>query len=65
MKTLALVLALIFIVAAILAYGGFAHFSSHLLGFDGGHNTKHAILYAILAILSLLWYRMSNPQPAR
>jgi chromate transport protein ChrA len=64
LKTLALVLALLFIVAAIFAVTGWAHFS-HVLGFDGVKHTKHAILYAALAILSLLWYRMGASQPAR
>jgi hypothetical protein len=63
MKTLALVLALIFLIAAILAIGGFAHFSA-ALGFDGTRHVKHAILYIALAVLSLLWYRMGNTQPA-
>ena len=64
MKTLALLLALIFIIAAIFAITGWANFS-HLLGFDGAKHVKHAILYAILAILSLLWYRMGATQSAR
>ena len=64
MKTLALVLALVFIIASILAFKGWATFS-HPLGFDGIPHVKHAILYAALAILSLLWARMNNAQPAR
>jgi predicted Co/Zn/Cd cation transporter (cation efflux family) len=61
-KTLALVLALVFILAAILAITGIASFS-HVLGFDGTRHLKHAILYAVLAVLSLLWARMGNARP--
>ena len=61
MKVLAIVLAAVFIIAAVLAFTGAAHFSD-LLGFDGQRHLKHAIVYAILAILALLWVRMA---PAR
>ncbi|HET9393136.1 MAG TPA: hypothetical protein VFO29_06440 [Candidatus Rubrimentiphilum sp.] len=58
MKVLALVLAAVFIIAAVLAFTGAAHFST-LLGFDGHRHVKHAIVYAILAVLALLWVRMA------
>lgn len=61
MKILALVLVAVFIIAAILAFTGAANFS-HILGFDGQRHVKHAIVYAILAVLALLWVRMA---PAR
>ena len=61
MKILALVLAAVFIIAAVLAFTGAAHFS-HILGFDGQRHVKHAIVYAVLAVLALLWVRMA---PAR
>ena len=61
MKILALVLVAVFIIAAVLAFTGAAHFSA-ILGFDGNRHLKHAIVYAILAVLALLWVRMA---PAR
>ena len=61
MKILAIVLFVIFLIAAVLAFTGMAHFS-HALGFDGRHHLKHAIVYAVLAVLCLLWMRMA---PAR
>ena len=63
MKTLALVLALIFFIAAILAVTGVAHFSA-ILGFDGHRHIKHTLLYAVIAVLCLLWSRMGQPARA-
>jgi hypothetical protein len=65
MKTLAVVLGIIFVIAAIAAATGFLHFS-HTLGFDGRHHTKHTILYAVIALLCFAWARMSSDTaPAR
>jgi len=61
LKILATVLFIVFLIAAVLAFTGVAHFS-HVLGFDGQRHIKHGIVYAVLAVLSLLWMRMA---PAR
>lgn len=61
MKILAVVLFVVFLIAAVLAFTGVAHFS-HLLGFDGQRHIKHGIVYAVLAVLSLLWMRMAPAQ---
>jgi hypothetical protein len=61
LKILATVLFIVFLIAAVLAFTGVAHFS-HVLGFDGQRHMKHGIVYAVLAVLSLLWMRMA---PAR
>jgi len=58
LKVLAIVLFVVFVIAAVLAFTGIAHFS-HLLGFDGTRHIKHGIGYAILAVLCLLWVRMA------
>lgn len=58
MKTLAIILGIIFVIAAILSATGALHVS-HTLGFDGRHHTKHTILYAVLAVLSFVWARMT------
>ena len=65
MKALAIVLGIIFVIAAICTATGVLHFS-HALGFDGTPHTKHTILYAIIAVLCFLWARMSTENaPAR
>jgi len=56
MKILALVLAVVFILFAVTAATGICS-AVPALGFDGSHHIKHAIVYAILAVLSALWYR--------
>jgi hypothetical protein len=58
LKILATVLFIVFLIAAVLAFTGIAHFS-HVLGFDGQRHIKHGIVYAVLAVLSLLWMRMA------
>ena len=58
MKTLALVLAIIFFILAILCFTGMASFLP-AIGLDGTHHTKHAIAYLIVAILCVLWMRMA------
>ncbi len=59
MKVLAIVLGIIFILAAIATATGVLHFS-HALGFDGTRHMKHTILYAVIGILCFLWARMST-----
>jgi hypothetical protein len=61
LKVLAIVLFIVFVIAAVLAFTGMAHFS-HMLGFDGQRHVKHGIAYGVLAVLCLLWMRMA---PAR
>lgn len=64
MKVLAIVLGIVFAIAALLAVTGSAHFS-HLLGFDGHRHLKHTVLYAILALLCFGWARMAPATPVR
>ena len=64
MKVIAVVLGILFVLAAIATATGVLHFS-HALGFDGARHTKHTILYAIIAILCFAWARMSESAPAR
>lgn len=63
MKTLALVLGIIFVVLAILAFTGIASFMP-ALGVDGTHHMKHGIGYLILAILCFVWMRFQTNAPA-
>lgn len=58
MKTLALVLGIIFIVLAVLVFTGVANFLP-ALGIDGTHHIKHGIAYLVLAVLCFVWMRMS------
>lgn len=62
MKTLAIVLGVIFILAAICSATGILHFS-HALGFDGARHLKHTILYAVIALVCFAWARMSTAAP--
>jgi len=65
MKVIAVVLGIIFVIAAICTATGILHFN-HTLGFDGARHTKHTILYAIIALLCFAWARMSSDTaPAR
>jgi hypothetical protein len=65
MKTLAVILGIIFLIAAILAWTGIAHFS-HALGFDGTRHVKHGVLYIVIALVCFAWARMSSDTaPAR
>ncbi len=59
MKVLAIVLAVVFIVLCILTATGAMSFAP-ALGVDGTHHTKHAVLYAVLALLSLVWFRFAS-----
>lgn len=62
MKILALILGIVFIVFAITAATGICKYAP-ALGFDGQHHLKHAILYAVLAVLALFWYRFQANAP--
>jgi accessory gene regulator protein AgrB len=57
MKPLALVLAVVFVIIAILYWTG--HF------YPAGVHTKHGIVSIILALLCLVWYRFQSQAPAR
>lgn len=59
MKVVAIVLGIIFILAAICTATGILHFN-HTLGFDGQRHMKHTILYAVIGVLCFLWARMST-----
>ena len=63
MKGLAIVLGVIFILAAICSFTGVLHFS-HALGFDGARHLKHTILYVIIGLVCFAWARMSTSAPA-
>ena len=57
MKQLALILAVVFVVIAILYWTG--HF------YPPGQHAKHGIVSIILALLCLVWYRFQSAAPAR
>ncbi len=57
MKQLSLVLAVVFIVIAILYWTG--HF------IPAGVHYKHGIVSVILALLCLVWFRFQSATPAR
>lgn len=59
MKTLALILAIIFFVLAILTFTGATNIMP-LIGLNGAHHTKHSIAYFVLGILCLVWMRMAG-----
>ncbi len=52
MKALALLLAAVFLIAAILYATGH--------GYPSGIHTKHAILAFVLAVLALVWFRFQS-----
>ena len=60
MRVLALVLAVLFIILAVLAGAGMVNVHSRALGLDGAHHVKHAILYVVLCILALIWMRFAS-----
>ena len=64
MKTLALVLAIIFFVLAVLCFTGLASFMP-AIGIDGTHHTKHGIAYLVLAVLCVVWMRMAGGATVR
>jgi len=57
MKQLALLLAVVFLIIAILYWTG--HF------YPSGVHTKHGIVAVVLALLSLVWYRFQSASPSR
>ena len=58
MKALAVVLGIIFVILAVLAWTGATHFLP-AIGLDGKHHVKHTVLYAVIAVLCFVWARMS------
>ena len=68
MKALAIVLAVLFVVCAIVSIAHPLEPSTvtRALGFssDKAH-AKHPFLYFVLAVLSLVWLRFQSAQPAR
>lgn len=56
-KQAALVLAVVFLIVAVLYWTG--HF------IPSGVHVKHGIVAVILALLSLVWYRFQSAEPAR
>jgi hypothetical protein len=57
MKPLALILAVVFVIIAILYWTG--HF------YPSGVHTRHGIVSVVLALLCLVWYRFQTASPAR
>lgn len=65
MKTVAIILGIIFAVLAVLAATGAIHFAGgRAVGLDGARHLKHTILYAVIAVLCFLWARMSAAAPS-
>ena len=56
MKSLALVLAIVFFIIAILYAIGTLQYGAH----EPGPHLKHAVLFAILGVLSLVWMRFQS-----
>jgi ABC-type transport system involved in cytochrome bd biosynthesis fused ATPase/permease subunit len=56
MKPLALILAVVFAVIAVLYWVGHTPLGQH---------AKHGILFIVLALLCLVWYRFQSAAPAR
>jgi hypothetical protein len=57
MKQLALILAVVFLIIAVLYWTG--HF------YPAGVHTKHGIVAVVLALLCLVWYRFQSASPSR
>jgi accessory gene regulator protein AgrB len=57
MKQLSLVLAVVFVIIAVLYWTG--HF------YPAGVHAKHGIVAVILALLCLVWYRFQSAAPSR
>ena len=62
MKGLALVLAVAFFILAVLYWTGALQIA---VRDPGGPHHKHAILFAGLGILSLIWFRFQSASPSR
>jgi hypothetical protein len=68
MKSLAIALAIIFVLCAILSYMHplEANAMTRALGFSSDKvHEKHPALYIALAVLSLIWLRFQSAAPAR
>ena len=63
MKQLALLLALAFLIIAVLFWTG--HFPAIPGLVTPGVHAKHGIVSVILALLCLVWYRFQSATPAR
>ncbi len=61
MKPLALVLAIVFFIIAILYALGIMQFGSQ----HGGRHLSHAVLFVVLAVLSLVWMRFQSGTASR
>ena len=61
MKALSLVLALAFFIVAVLYWIGTLQIGAH----EPGPHHKHAVLFAGLAILCLIWFRFQTATPSR
>ena len=62
MRTLAVVLAVVFFVLAALYWTGTLQIAVRE---PGGPHHKHAVLFAALGILSLIWFRFQSAAPSR
>ncbi|MGH7660198.1 MAG: hypothetical protein ACRENA_04680 [Vulcanimicrobiaceae bacterium] len=62
MKALSIVLAIAFFALAGLYWTGAVQFGVHEA--SGPHH-KHAVLFAALGILSLIWFRFQTSSPSR
>ena len=61
MKPLAILLAIAFFVLGALYWTGTLQIAVH----EPGPHHKHAVLFAGLGILSLIWYRFQSAPPTR
>lgn len=60
MKAIALLLAIVFFIVAILYGVGVLQIGAH----EPGPHVKHAVLFAILGVLSLVWMRFQSNSSA-
>ena len=61
MKPVAILLAIVFFVVAALYWTGALQIAVH----EPGPHHKHAVLFAALGILSLIWFRFLSAPPTR
>jgi hypothetical protein len=61
MKALSLLLAIAFFVLAVLYWIGMLQIATH----EPGPHHKHAVLFAGLGILCLIWFRFQSASPSR
>lgn len=64
MKLLAIVLAIVFFVVGLLYGLGYINILTKS-GTSHAHHISHLVLFWVLAILSLIWYRFQSSSPAR